>query len=417
MKQILLIIAALLCLAALPASAFTSKSMLFADSYMLRAEGCDANYWNPALLNPENGNIWLPVLNSGMFLGNNSINIDLYNYIMERDYLDDEAKQHILDAIDDRLAFDMGGNFGIFGITMGNVALTSSVHLAAKAAFDEQYLQLLLYGNGDGTQVYEFEHEDNYFDSVSYMDLTLGMGDIRLPLPEAVPDIKVGFAASLLGGIGNARTEELHGYFSSDLDGLNVRQDVLLRTGAAGGGFKGLIGLYSEPIPNLFAGVTLDNIFGFLKWGLVREEFQASFEVDSLYAIDISDDDFYTWDYEQRKTDPFTTKLPMELRAAALFHTNQVSLSVDYVKGFGSSPDASRQGRFSLGAELTPLPILPIHLGYCLGNDIYPWRTSYGIGLDLKFLEFGLGIQSIESILPGTSSKGISFASYFNIRL
>ena len=416
MKKALLLLLLCACLAALGATTFTSKSLLFADSFMLRAKGCEANYWNPALLNENTHDLWIPALNTGIFLGNNSLNLDLYNYIMDREYLTAEDKQHIMDAIDNKIAFEMGGQIGIFGITFGNVALSSSIHMGARSAFSEEYLQLLLYGNGDGSQVYEFTEEENYLEALSYTDITIGVGDIKAPLPEKFPPIRFGFAGSLLGGIGNAHTEDLYGMFSSNLDGLTVQQDVLLRTGAAGYGFKGMVGMVIEPIPFVKAGITLDNIFGFINWGLVRQDLTAHFAIDSLYAIDIQDD-FYEYDYSRTKGDPYTTKLPLELRLSGMFHTNQVSFTADYVKGFDDGAEVSKQGRFALGVELKPLPFIQVHLGYGSGNDNYPWRVAYGIGLNLKAVEFGLGIQSIENFLPGSSSKGIAFGNYFNIRI
>jgi hypothetical protein len=87
------------------------------------------------------------------------------------------------------------------------------------------------------------------------------------------------------------------------------------------------------------------------------------------------------------------------------------------VVGFGNSPEVSKQGRISLGAQICPLPQIPISLGYCSGNEIYLWRMSYGIGLDLKSVGFGIAIQSIESAFFNSSTKGLALATYFNVRL
>ena len=75
-----------------------------------------------------------------------------------------------------------------------------------------------------------------------------------------------------------------------------------------------------------------------------------------------------------------------------------------------------RQGRIALGAELRPIPVLSFFLGYGFPNDSYSWRTSFGIGLNFKELEFGFGIQSIEHFYPGYSTKGLAFGTYVNIR-
>jgi hypothetical protein len=414
MKKLFLL-ALLLAATLLSATTFTSHSLLFSDSYMLRAKGSEANYWNPALLNEDVHDFWFPGLNLGIYAGNNSLNIDLYNFIVTRDSLTLADKQRIMDAIDERIAFNLGSNIGLLGFTMGNVAFSSSVHVGAGLALDEDYLRLLLYGNGDGSETFEFSNDDNYINAQSYLDLTIGVGDIRLPLPETIPDIDFGFSCSLLGGIADAHSENVHGYLSSNLDGLNFSQDATLMTAAAGYGFKGMLGLYSQPIDNLYAGITLDNVFGFIKWGMMREKMTFHAEVDSFYAINL-DEDFFNYEVTNTTTEPYTTKLPPELRVAAMFKTPQVSISGDYIQGFGKSVEVSTQPRFSVGAELTPIPLLPIQIGFGSGNDTYPWRVSYGLGLNFKVIEFGIGVQSIESLIPDNSTKGVAVATYFNLR-
>ncbi len=72
MKRLaLLTLFSLLLLTAL--SAFnTGKSVFFADSYMLRAKGVEAAYWNPANLQQKKGiDFWLPITNLGICINNN----------------------------------------------------------------------------------------------------------------------------------------------------------------------------------------------------------------------------------------------------------------------------------------------------------------------------------------------------------
>ena len=404
--------------AALWGGNFTPRSLLVSDSYMLRARGCDANYWNPALLNRQTKDIWLPVLNLGVHVGNNAADLDLYNYVMDREFLDEEDKNHIMDAFKENLALSLGGQIALFGFTTGNVALSSSVHLNAKASQDRTYLKLLLFGNGDGSEVFNFDETDTNLEGLGYFDVTVGVGDILIPLPETVPDIKFGFAVSALGGILNTTTNSFEGHLSSNLDGFNFQQNVKQLAGAGGYGAKAMLGLYSEPIKNLSVGATLDNAIGFIRWGMIREELDVSISVDSLYAIDLLEDieDIYSYEISQEKTDSYTSRIPVELRFAAQYDFPQASISVDYIQGFGDSPETSRQARFALGAELRPIPLISIYLGYGTPTRNYPWRTSLGLGFNVGILEFGMGVQSIEQFYPGYTSKGIALANYFNIR-
>ncbi len=401
------------------ASAFTPRSLLFSDSYMLQAKGWEANYWNPALLNKEFGDVLLPTWNLGAQAGNNSFDLELYNHIMSREHLEDADKQLILDSIDGSVAVNAGSQIPLLGFTVGNLAFSSSARVATKAAFDEKYLELLLYGNGDGSEVFEFTKEDTWLEALSYLDLTLGWGNIRLPLPKSIPDIKFGLALSGLAGIGSTSTEIFDGRLSANLDGLSFRQDVLQSASLGGYGAKGLIGLYSEPVKNLHVGATLDNILGFIRWNQWNQDFGFHIQADSLYALDLLEQggtDLITIERVQDPGEPYTTTIPMEMRLAAMYRIKQIALSADFIKGFGDSAEISRQLRFAVGAEVRLIPFLSLFLGYGSGTPSYPWRTSLGLGLNLKSVELGVGIQTIEQLFPGYNTKGLALATFFRVR-
>ena len=95
MKHLALALCLLACLSSLTAFG-TGKSILFSDSYMLRAQGIDAVYYNPALISEAYTDVSLPIVNTGIFIANNSISLDTYNYVMKRDYLTDQiGRAHV----------------------------------------------------------------------------------------------------------------------------------------------------------------------------------------------------------------------------------------------------------------------------------------------------------------------------------
>jgi hypothetical protein len=412
MKRAILFALLIGSLSLLTAGIHGGKAMLYSDSYMMRAKGTEANYWNPALLNEKYGDIWLPVVNSGFYINNNAIDLDTYNRIMRKGTINEADKEAILDMIDGSIRVNTEGQASIFGFTMGNVAISSSANFYAKAALDEDYLRLLLYGNQE--ESYYFDKKDNNASLLSYADLTVGLGGYRLPLPETVPDITVGLSASLLIGIEDIHTRHYSGYFTSSIDGMSLEQDLTLRTGGVGIGFKSLLGMASEPVKNLKVGITLDNVFGIIAWGLVREDRNYHVVADSVYVADFNED-FYEYTHTEENNGGFSTKLPPELRLGALYSMKHASFSMDYVVGFGNSAQTSKLGRISIGAELLPVPVLPVHIGFSPGSAAYPWRLSYGFGIRIKPIEFGLGMQSFETVFPGTKTKGLAVASYFTL--
>lgn len=397
-------------------SAFaTGKSILFSDSFMLRAQGSEAIYWNPALINPSYSDILLPAINTGYYIANNSLDLDTYNSIMRKDYLDQDDKDKFLAKIrDGHLSVDSELHTSVFGLTIGDVGLASSLHFYGRGSLDKDYLDLLLNGNEDS--LYVFTKEDNDFSTISFGDITFGMGDITLPLGEYVPKIKVGFSGSLLIGGMDAHMREFNGTLESSIEGLSFNQDILVDTGLVGGGFKGMLGAVSSPLPGLTVGATLDNLFGFINWGLNSEALHFNFSADSLYVANL-EDDFYDEVHERVDIDNYTTKLPAELRLAALFDLKVANVSADWVFPFDSSVLASQKGRLSLGGEVNVLEHFPIHMGMAFGNNDLPARFSLGFGVKTSYGDIGLGYQSFGSIFPGYTSKGISLGTYFNFRM
>ena len=414
-KLALLILFSLLLLTALTAFN-TGKSIFFADSYMLRAKGVEAAYWNPANLQQKKGiDFWLPITNLGICINNNSLDLDTYNYVVSRDTLNDIDKRKILDKIDGSLRSAIESNVSIVGFAFDNMSISSSLHLTGKLALSERYLDLLLYGNTD--TLYVFNKSTTDAGGLGYVDITFAMGNFTLPyIPKTIPPIRAGFAVSALIGVGNAIMEEFNGYFSSSMEGADLRQDIVLHTGIGGFGQKAMLGLASNITPNLEVGLTLDNIFGRINWSLTTEETNIQVVANDIYAVNISED-FYDYSNETLDIGSYSTKLPPELRLGVLYNMPWANFSLDYLQGFKTSIITSGIGRFSLAAQFLPWEFLPLNIGVGFGNSQYPWRISYGIGYYSNKVELGLGWQSVKNFIPGYKTKGIAIGSYLKVHI
>ena len=402
----------LISLLALPlvASSFTGRPSMFAGSYMMRAHGSEANYWNPALLDYDSIDFWWPLLDTGILISNNTFDLDFYNRVMGKGEISKEDKDLLIQKMDGSLRLNMLTQASLLGFNIGGVALSSSLHNYNRAALSENYLKLLLYGNDEDEYVFSNKH--NNLASISFADITVGMGDIRIALPKDYPDIKFGWSGSFLIGIHELKTTRFDGYFRSNFDGLQLKQDVVMRKGVGGFGFKGMIGFAASPTQNLDVGLTLDNIFGNIQWMLGREETHYTFSADSLYVADLSSE-FVKREQEDFAIKHFGTKFPMELGLGALYDAKMVSLSADFRQGFGESPLTSKTGALSVGAEFKQLDFLPIRIGFSTGNSIAPWRVAYSVGLRARPIEMSFGVQSVHSLFPGYKTKGLSFALSF----
>jgi len=387
----------------------TAKSLFFADSYMLRAQGVEANYWNPAKLAVGTYiDLWLPGLNSGIEISNNALDLDTYNDFVSQDFLSDEDKERILNKMDGSIKADGSASVSIFGITLGNTAISSSSHIYGKGQISEDFLNLAFYGNTEDEYVFTKKH--NNASLISYLDFTYGAGGFKIPfIPENYPQIVTGFSASMLVGIKSIDIQDLNMRFYSTIDsGANLDSEVLLRNGSGGVGFKGMLGMYSELTPWLEAGLTVDNILGAIHWSIANDLRRFTASADSVYISNIDEDLFHTSN-KKEKADPYTTDLGTEMRLAALYKHPIFTLSADWVQGFSESTVSSKVGRLSLGAGFFPVPFMPVSVGISLPNSSHPVKVSYSAGIKSKTNEFNLAVQSFDSLIPGYNSKGISF--------
>ncbi len=393
----------------------TGKSIFYADSYMLRARGVEAAYWNPAnLIKSKYYDLWLPGVNMGIYAKNNALDLDTYNFIMGKEYLSDSDKQLLLDKMDGSLRGSLNGNISVLGYAFSNMSISSSISMMGKMSLSEQYLDILLHGNTEGEYLFDKTHND--LAALSFADITFGMGDINIPyLPEVIPPVRFGFSASLLAGLGSVHMEQYDGRISSSVDtGMSLYQDVNLRTAVGGAGFKGMIGMASNPIPGLEVGLTIDNIFGTIAWNMFTEDQKYHFEANNVYVSNLNDD-FYTQTKDREETDSFSIELPPEIRMGALWTAKKVSLSADYTQAFKTSMVTSSVGKISMGARFLPVYFLPLHFGISLGNSQNPWLASYGISFKSETGEIGVAFQSYDSLIPGPTSKGVSIGSFIRI--
>ncbi|MDD4806635.1 MAG: hypothetical protein PHO35_07630, partial [Candidatus Cloacimonetes bacterium] len=142
MRKLILVLTVLsltVSIAAMP----SAKSIFYADSYMLRATGVEANYWNPARLQKgERTEYWLPGVNSAVAISNNALDLDTYNFFVSRDTLFSADKERLLRDVKGKLAVNGEASISIYGYTMSNAALSISSRVFAKAKAQEDILRL-----------------------------------------------------------------------------------------------------------------------------------------------------------------------------------------------------------------------------------------------------------------------------------
>ncbi|HPM02217.1 MAG TPA: hypothetical protein PK816_08685, partial [Candidatus Cloacimonadota bacterium] len=111
MKKIIIILI-ITCIASLYAIN-TPSSIPYSGSYMQRAKGVDAIYWNPANLPNLETRAEMQILPLSYRIYNNALSIDLYNELMV-DTLSQDLKDKFLNEMDGNLNVNMEFNTILF---------------------------------------------------------------------------------------------------------------------------------------------------------------------------------------------------------------------------------------------------------------------------------------------------------------
>jgi hypothetical protein len=381
---------------------------------MLRAQGSEALYWNPANISTQYQDVILPGMNLMFKAENNSFDLETYNHISGR-YLNESDKQDILDKVENSLKANTEAGGMLFGLTLGRVAIATSVHGYGNLNLSEDYLRLVLFGNE--AENYYYSKKDNQINAISYQDISIGFGSIELsPIIGTlkIPTTYWGLSGSALLGYGIAETQEYQGYLHTGFDGVSASQELTLKTGVGGLGGKLMLGMRMQLLPDLNVGASLDNIMGHITWMGKKDLCNYSVRVDSIFVADL-EEDYYHQDESVVPIKDFTTRLPQEIRLGARYGNSQASVSMDWLQAWAGSQLTDGTGELSMAAEVNPIQSLLFVTGAKFGNSDHPWLCSYGIGFRGPNLDGMFGCQAFGSLLPGYRSKGVAVSASFKI--
>ncbi|MBW6515892.1 MAG: hypothetical protein K0B81_04650 [Candidatus Cloacimonetes bacterium] len=404
--QLVILIAIILLGLSLNLSAYSGSSLALAGSYSLRASGSEANYWNPAnFAYPSTYDTEIMLINSYISLNNNALSIGKYNDY-NGTYLTDKDKQDIVNSLQNRLLVNSSFSHYLLGFSFNRFAISSKINLFAQGNLSAKYVELLLLGN-EYDRSYSFGKDKNNLEALGYIDFTIGFSPYSFILIDYL--IHTGIALSYLTGLGVLTTEDYEGILNVSDDGVQLEQNITMKNGLSGYGFKSMIGFRSDINENLSIGLSIDNLAGFINWTSNTERRYYSASIDSLYIIDLDEDIF---DHSEIKEEigHFKTYLPVFTRISVLYRLENVDLSLDWKQGYVNSVLTSKTPEISMGTEYYLTPYIPLRMGFRPGLGAEPYNLTYGLGFETKSFEFNLGINSIGALIPSTYSKGIAVA-------
>jgi len=436
MKYISIILALFICTQILAID--TASSIPFSNSYLQRASGIEALYWNPANINkfPAHNELMIPFYPSFSFSAENKgITLGVYNQLMV-DFLDENLKRKLTDAIDDYFVFDGNSRSILMGFSHGNLAYSSAINLITHARADKQFIEMAFHGNVYEKE-YDFTHEKNDFMLLAYKDLTAGYGGFNLNqyLPvefDYIPNIDLGVSASILFGLSAMEMVSFKGNLSTnDIDGVVLDQYTDIKMAGLidnkneihgkglGAGFKAAFGLSVDAYEfdethYIKAGLTIDNIGAQIRWKGNTTNTRYYIISDSVHVA-TTDKEYYIQDKETWNIEDFTTRIPLNLKIGTLYRWNEVTASLDYSQYFGSTKAFNYDPSISLGLEYLLYENFPLQIGFRLPIGDLHATNSLGFGYRHRNFEIGFAMQAIGAFWS-YNTEGVAFATQMKIR-
>ena len=400
----------------------TPSSAPFANSYLQRATGVEAVYWNPANIPNIPTSFEIMSFSAVGSFENNMLSLDLYNRIMGQ-FLDEEIKMEMLDAIDKNFSFGVNANSILAAVSYENFAYSTGVNVAGRGKVDKQFLELILIEN-DYDKVYDFTAENNDFLALGYQDFTVGYGGFHLNQffnnGDNFPNIYAGMSMSFLMGYYMAEMTHFDGVLSTDdVNGLVLDQYTDIKTGQMGTGFKMSLGFSMDAVNfaenhYITAGLSFDNLFASMRWRN-NTEMREYHIYSNNYFFNHLEKDIWEEDEETYDIDSFISRLPFILRLGGLYRQNDFSASLDYAHNFGNSKAFNYDPNISMGLEYVIHNNFPVQVGFRLPIGDLNAICSMGAGYRHRNFEIGLAYQSFDAFYSN-QTKGLAYSMYMKGR-
>jgi hypothetical protein len=382
----------------------SARSLGLADSYMARARGYEAPFWNPANLGLSDRPGWsVGLAGASGYLNNNSLSYgqvtDLYG-----EFIDDATKSRLLADIrrDDpdrmfELAFDVGAN--VLGVSVGRLAIGFGAIGAGDIRVTPDAMELLLFGNvgEDGTG------KDFSLAGSQAQVWALSGVSLSYAQPFTYPTlIGVTFSvgASIKYGVahGLARLTDNGSVLTGDPLALNVDAEALTSNDADAGRVWAVdLGAAMEWGPSLVVGLSVANALTNIAWNedvfeLTQFAAQADFDSTAWTDTTFTFAELSPADQERVTAALEAADLPRQLRLGGLYRLGpRFTLSADYVEQIGGSLRARWERTLAVGGELRPTDVLPLRAGLATNFEQVAVTGGLGIYAGPVHLDFSIG--------------------------
>jgi hypothetical protein len=425
-RQIVMIALALFAGSVGPAAAQlatpSARSYGLADSYMARARGYEAPFWNPANLGLSDRPAWsIGLAGATAYLDNNSLSYgqieDLYG-----EYLDNATKSELLAEIregDPDRMFEMDVDLGanVLAVSIWRFGIGVGTMGAARAEVSPDALELLLFGNiGEDGSGRDFSLEGSQADGWAFSGAYLSYAQ-----PFTIPALdylgmRFSIGATVKYGVAHGLVHMVDSGSTLTYEPLAVdaAAEVLVSTEwDAGRMWAADVGAAME-WGSLVAGISLINAYSSIEWNeemfeLTQYAVHADYDSSTTTDTTVAFEDLSPADQEQVTAFLEDAQVPSRLRLGVAWEMGStLTLSADYMEMIGGTLRSRWQRHLSAGAELRALSFLPLRAG--LATDFEQFAIAGGLGiyagpvhLDLSAGRWGLGVGDGASLAVSLS--------------
>lgn len=372
-------------------------------AYMGLASGVDAGRFNPANLGlTDHQATGLELVGIGANISNNAFTLDDYNTYTGA-FLTTEDKEYILSRIpSEGLRLNAHAEAGVLSASTGPFAFAVTGVGTADVNLNKDLFELILNGNTIADTIHV---TGSYSDAISYVSAGLSYG--YAVYSHGTRQLSVGVTARYLRGIFVEQVTELQGLAATHLTGFSGEGRAILQTAEGGSGYGLDFGAALKLNESYTVGVTLHNALGSISWNRNPREYGYIFSFDTM-NVDNMSDDFVTSDDYDIPIDGFTTTLPRILTAGIGKTSGAVRWAVDWEQGLERKPGSSTKPRLGLGAEWSPIGVIPLRAGYAFGGDRNA-GFSVGSGVHAAMVQLDFAVVSGNGF-SSYSAKGANLA-------
>ncbi|MFQ5864415.1 MAG: DUF5723 family protein [bacterium] len=389
-----------------------ARSVAMGGAYMALARGVEAPSWNPANLALSGKKEYrLNLISVGLGFHNNSFNkkqYDLYN----GSYLTPEDKQEILASIPSQgLRADLDTEVQALGISVGSFAFTATGLAASDFTLSKDIADLILNGN-ELNRVYDVGATHGEGWGIASFGLSKAF-----PISiAAVPEFSVGASIKYLRGFGYGKVKEAASTMLTDLDGIHGTGKVVIDRALGGSGLAIDIGAAARLNQGWTISLGISNLINFVSWNNDTKRFTYIFAADSLTIERIEETDIDSVFSDSDETvdiEPFSSRLPSELRLGIARTVNKFTVAVDFVQGLEKTAGVSTKPRIAMGSELRVTRFLPLRAGLSFGGKA-GFTSAAGFAFDFSVCSLDFAISNKGGMFSG-KGLGVAFAWTFRL--